>query len=122
MPAQDTSARAALLPSDAIGASSTSEISFTKSSVNVTCPLEGSNINNKRPFYVRLWGRATGGTTTNLTIKLYYGSVASGTNIATTGAIAVNSASGNFFLEGMVIVDSTSLKLQGLLKGWVNAT
>ena len=121
MPAQDTTARCPLLPSDAIGASSTSELQFTKSGVNCTCPFEGSNVNRNRPFFIRLWGRATGGTTTNLTIKLYYG-LATGTNLATSGAIAVNSVSGNFFLEALVVVDNTSLKMQGLLKGWVNAT
>lgn len=123
MPQADTVARAALLPSDALGASSTSEISFSKAGVNLTLPLDGSNVFNKRPFRIKVWGNTTTGASTNLTIKLYYGTVAAGTNIATSGAIAVNTTSANWYMSVLVNIDSVSKKLQGIIEdGWINAT
>lgn len=85
----------------------------------------GSNTLKARRFMVRAGGRVTGGTTTNLTVKLYWGTsstIGSNTNIATTGAIACNSASGNWELACDLMWDSTSSKLQGKFAGWVNAT
>lgn len=124
MPASDTTQRAALLPSDALGASSTSEIGVTKGGVNITLPFEGSNINKQRPFLLKIWGRSTtAGGASNLTVKIYYGTVAAGTNIASTGAVAAGSSvSSNFYLECVGLVDSTSQKMNGLLRGWVGAT
>src|SRR6185369_7493891 len=64
---------------------------------------------------------------TNLTIKLLAGSsltVASNTSIATSGAIAVNTAGTkcNWKLEFSGVADSTSGTLQGIFYGHVNGT
>src|SRR5262249_19158411 len=53
--------------------------------------------------------------------KLYSGS-ALNSAIFTSGAIAINSVSGNFGLDAEVETDATSKILQGLAKGQVNAT
>jgi len=122
---QALSAANGRLPSDAGGASSTAEFQFSKSSSRFILYAPGSDKLKNRPFVVRLWGRATGGTTTNLTIKLYSGisaTIGSNTSIATSGAIAVNSVSGNFHLESQMIWDSTSDKYQGVFQGHVNGT
>lgn len=121
----NTVAAASGLPGSAQGASSTAEFQFndsagTRAMVKVGPPL----LKNKR-FRVKAGGRVTGGTTTNFTAKLYYGTsatIGSNTNIATSGALAVNSTSGNWYLEAEIAHDETSDKLQGLLKGHVNAT
>ena len=113
------------LPSDAAGASSTAEFLFAKSSSRYILYAPGSNKLLNRPFRVHLWGRATGGTTTNLTIKLYSGisaTIGSNTNIATSGAIAVNSVSGNFRLVSDMVWDATSDKYQGVFYGHINGT
>lgn len=127
MPAADTTHRAALLPSDALGASSTSELQVTKGGTLVTLPFEGSNVNKQRPFLLKIWGRSTtAGGASNLTVKIYYGTsstIGNNVNIASTGAVAAGSSvSSNFYLECLCIVDSTSQKINGLLRGWVGAT
>lgn len=126
MPSADTTQRAILLPSDAIGASSTSELQVTKGGVLVTLPFEGSNQNNKRPFTIRVWGRGATSGASNVTVKLYYGgstTIGSNTNIASSGAVAWGSTvTSNFYLEAFCLVDSTSKILNGLLKGWISAT
>lgn len=113
------------LPSDALGASSTAEFQFSKSASRYRLAVPGSGALDHTPFKVKCWGRATGGTTTNLTINLDWGgsaTISSNTTFATTGAIAVNSESGNFYLEALCIADATSEKLQGNFNGWVNNT
>jgi len=78
------------------------------------------------PFEIRIAGRVTGGTTTNFTLNLDYGTSAtytSNTTMATSGAVAVNSASSNFLLTAKLIWDSTSLILQGCSgDGWMGTT
>lgn len=89
------------------------------------CRLPGSNTLKNRPFVIRLAGRVTGGGTTNFTAQLYLGNTTSATTnakLATTGAIAVNSSSGNFLLETKCMWDSTSGKIGGYFEGYVNAT
>lgn len=109
-------------PSAAGGASSTSEFQFADSAGNaLVAYIPGSNKLSNKPFRVRAWGRVTGGTTNNFTAKIYYGST-SGTSLATTGAIAVNSVSGNWMLVLDCVWDSTSGKIQGIFKGHVNGT
>lgn len=109
-------------PSAAGGASSTSEFQFADSSSNALLAyLPGSSALANKPFRIMAWGRVTGGTTTNFTVKVYYGTT-SGTSLATSGAIAVNSVSGNFMLFLDVVWDSTSGKIQGRFSGHVNGT
>lgn len=113
------------LPSDAGGASSTAEFQFSKSSSRFIARMPGSDRFKERPFKVKVWGRVTGGTTTNFTVNLDHGTsatISSNTTIATSGAIAVNSESGNFLLEAICLWDDTSDKLQGSFNGWINNT
>lgn len=127
MPAADTVQRAALLPSDSLGASSTSELQVTKGGVLVTCPFEGSNQYNKRPFALKIWGRTTTVGASNLTVKIYYGiSTTIGSNfvLASSGAVAAGSGvNSNFYLETRCLLDSTSKIINAVLwPGFIGAT
>jgi trimethylamine:corrinoid methyltransferase-like protein len=91
MPNVSTLAFAQELPGAAQGASSTSEIQFKNlTAANAVISVNGAVLKNAQ-FILRAAGRAVGGTTTNLTIKLYDGA-ALGSIIFTSGAIAVNSS------------------------------
>jgi hypothetical protein len=116
-----------------LGGTSTSEKQFLSASASggvaagspCQCRIPGSNVLKNRQFSIRIQGRVTGGTTTNFTVKVYYGNsttIGSNTSLATTGAIAVNSASGQFFMELICSWDATSQKIGGVFYGWVNAT
>jgi len=135
MPSPGLSQSAVPLPSAEInlGGTSTAEKQFLTASAAggraagqpLACRIPGSNTLKNRQFTIVVAGRVTGGTTTNLTINLALGAsttIANNTTIATTGAIAVNSMSGNFRLQCECGWDSTSKKLQGIMYGWVNAT
>lgn len=122
MPNANTLAFCYKLPGSAVGASSTSEIQFTDSAGNAAvCTVPPGQLAAGRAFRLKLWGRATGGTTTNLTVKLYQGAAINNL-IFTSGAIAINSVSGNFQLIADLESDTTSKILQGLARGQVNAT
>jgi hypothetical protein len=116
-----------------LGGTSTSEAQFLTASAQngvaaatrLICYTPGSNQLKYRRFVVRVGGRVTGGTTTNFTAKLYWGTsstIASNTNIATSSTNAVNSASGNWELQASCVWDATSGKIQGVFQGWVNGT
>lgn len=116
-----------------LGGTSTSEKQFLSATASggvaagglCQCRIPGSNVLKNRPFIVRVGGRVTGGGSTNFTVKVYYGNsttISSNTSLATSGAIAVNSASGDFFLELTCSWDNTSQKIGGVFYGWVNAT
>lgn len=135
MPSIELGKAARPLPSAELnlGGTSTAEAQFktaaaegsTAAAATLVCYMPGSNTMKQRRFTVRVGGRLTGGGTTNFTGKLYWGTsstIGSNTNIATTGAIAVNSASATWELEIVAAWDSTSQKITGLQKGWVNAT
>jgi hypothetical protein len=108
----------------------TTETIFAKSSDATTAAqvqLPGGSKLDGKPIRLVATGKFTAGTTTNLTIKLFAGSsltVASNTSIATSGAIAVNTAGTkcNFRLEFAGVADSTSNTLQGIFYGHVNGT
>jgi len=79
------------------------------------------------PFKLRINGKVTTGASCNVTVAIQQGNsttVTSGNTIATTGALAVNTTSGNFQLECVVIWDAVGQKLQGAIlpSSWVNAT
>lgn len=127
--------RALPLPSAEInlGGTGTAEAQFLTASAQngvaagtrLICYTPGSNQLKQRRFVVRVGGRVTGGTTTNFTGKLYWGTsstISSNTSIATTGAIAVNSGSGQWELVAELTWDSTSAKIGGTFQGHVNAT
>lgn len=87
--------------------------------------VPGSNRMKGKAFRVRAVGHVTGGTTTNFTAKLYYGTsatLASDTAIATSGAVAVDSASHNFELVADLVWDATSKAMQGTFHGEVANT
>lgn len=102
------------LPGTAVGASSDVELDLLDSAGNAAgFYLPGSGRMLGKSWNLRALGRATGGTTVNLVIKLYVGSTA----IATSGNLVFNSVSGNWRLEAQVVGDATSGRLQGILKG-----
>lgn len=67
-------------------------------------------------FRVRAWGRVTGGTTTNFTITLQYGTSVTGgsnTTIEASTARAVDSADHLWEINAWCVVDAVSDKIQG---------
>ena len=78
---------------------------------------------------VRAVAKVTGGTTANYTLKVYgnYGgntnltTFTSDINIMTSGAVAVNSATRLFGLDGLVYWDATSQRLIGEYSGVTDA-
>ena len=80
----------------------------------------GSGLTGKSSqFKVRAWGRVTGGTTTNYTVTLYYGTsltAASNTVIEASTARAVNSENENWVIEVDLTWDEVSQKING--RGW----
>lgn len=90
-----------------------------------TAPSFASNFDGS-PFKLRINGKITTGASCNVTVAIQVGSsttVTSGNNVATTGAIAVNTTSANFQLECVCLWDSVGQKVQGVINpSWVNAT
>lgn len=106
------------------GGTGTSELVFTSDGttpVVLDFPTGGQLANaatgpQARRFAVRAGGRVTGGTTTNFTPQLQFGTSAtpgSNTDLESGGAVAVNSVNGNWFIEFEGTVDSTSNKITG---------
>ena len=108
-----------------LGGTSTSEKVFTIStSTSTACilplpsleALAGSTGKKMSVIKITAAGRVTGGTTTNFTAQLQFGTsttVASNTDIESAAAVAVNSVSGLWSLESTLLVDITSGKLDG---------
>lgn len=138
MPDLGMSERAQPLPSAELnlGGTSTSEGQFLTASAfgstaagqPLVCPFPGSGVVKNRPFTIRVGGRISTAVASNFTAKLYFGSsstIASNTNIATTGAIgsiAGASVPGTWALEFSGAIDGTGNVISGLQKGWVNKT
>lgn len=75
------------------------------------------------PFKLRIVGKVTTGASLNVTVAIQQGAtttVTSGNTIATTGAVAVNSTSANFFLEATLLWDGVTGKLNGYFMGQIN--
>jgi len=123
MPQSNTVINGIYLPSAGLG-NATSETQFNGSNAALlTCIVPGTSKLKNRPFTVRVAGRVTGGTTTNFTLKVYWGTsstIGSNTQLATSGAIAVNSASANFDVTLVLMWDATSQKIQGRFSGQMN--
>lgn len=83
----------------------------------------GSGVTGKSSMLkVRAWGRVTGGTTTNFTVTLQYGtSLTSGSNttIEASSARAVDSANHVWAIEAEFVIDAVSDKIQGYGKSMV---
>lgn len=116
------------------GGSSTSEIVFsTDGTTPVVLPLPsagqlagGSGTSGYcSRFQIRAWGRVTGGTTTNYTPQLQYGTSitsTSNTDIESGAAVAVNSVSGTWQIIAEVIWDATSDILDGFATHMVSGS
>ena len=82
-----------------------------------------------RVFRLRCAARVTGGTTTNYTLKVYWWNsvntdlttFTSDIAILSSGAIAVNSATGVILLQSDLVWDATSQKLDGAFSIFVNS-
>jgi hypothetical protein len=106
------------------GGTSTTETAFTSDGtlpviLHLPSAGKGGETNNARTarYKVHAFGSVTGGTTTNFTAVLYSGTSAtlgSNTAIETTGAVAVNSISSNWFIEADICVDAVSNEMHGL--------
>lgn len=81
---------------------------------------------NGKMMTLKIVGKVTGGTTTNFTLNIAHGTSAtysSNTTIATSGAVAVDSASTSFAFILRLVWDSTSLELAGVSgDGWMGLT
>ncbi len=105
-----------------LGGTSTSEKVFLGSDGNpLVLPLPVADLAGpagKRlsAFKIFAAGRVTGGTTTNLTVQLQYGTsatVASNLDLESAAAVAVNSVSGIWTLDGTYVIDNVSGKIDG---------
>ena len=75
------------------------------------------------PFKIKISGKVTTGASCNVTVAIQQGSsttVTSGNTIATTGAVAVNTASANFLLEAVCVWDNVTQKIMGYQTGQIN--
>jgi hypothetical protein len=134
MPSIEVGSTAMPLPSAEInlGGTSTSEKQFLMASASgslaagqpLTCFADGSNVLKRRPFKVVVGGRVTGAGATNFTGKLYLGTsstIASNTNIASTGAVATAGNTGTWHLEADLAWNSDNGIVSGIQRGWVIA-
>jgi hypothetical protein len=74
---------------------------------------------------IRAAGRVTGGTSTNYTPKLYWGTsltTASNTVIGSGAAVAVNSVSGLWEINATLFTDYTSGKIDGYFTNMVSGS
>lgn len=114
------------------GGTSTSEVVFTSDGtipVVLDLPSAGELASAAGTpgvkFKVRAGGRVTGGTTTNYTPQLQFGTSAtpgSNTDLESGGAVAVNSVSGFWFIEADLFWDTTSNQLDGYARHMVSGS
>lgn len=75
------------------------------------------------PFKLRIAGKVTTGASCNVTVAVQQGNsttVTSGNTVMTTGAVAVNTASATFCLEGTFTWDNVAQKIMGFFTGQIN--
>lgn len=111
------------LPSADLGNASTIKVFQTSAAAAIVLPVAGASHFKNRRFEVRAWGRVEGGTTTNFTVTLQWGTSAtsaSNTTVKASSALAVNSEKANWELSGVFVLDGDSLKLQGRVGFRVN--
>ena len=125
MPSFLATARSNQLPSKATG-NVTSETQILGADGKLLiCPLEGSLVlqtpGNARRFRLSIAGYMTSGTTSTVTLKLYFGT---STTIATNGTALISittaslaSTNQNFFLDVQLIFDSVSGSFGGYYVG-----
>jgi len=117
-----------------LAGTSTSEKVFTDSATTpaaLVLPLPSlealAGANGKKMSVIRIIaaGRVTGGTTTNFTAQLQFGTsttVASNTDLESGAAVAVNSASGLWMIEGTYLLDYTSGKIDGYAANFISGS
>jgi hypothetical protein len=114
-----------------VGGAGAVAILLDNNAVSTTAGASGSIWENGKPFIVRMYGRVTTGTTTNVTLKWYQvpsaiikagtqATLSNDVGIVASTARAVNTASATFkaYLNGQY--DSTSGKLMGTAKFLIN--
>ena len=118
----------AVTPSAALG-NATSETIFQDSSSNPVAayiPATWNLVEGKTgTLKVKCGGRVTGGTTTNWTVALYWGTdstASNNTKIAAPSAFSVVSTSTNWYIEATLIWDSTSKTVNGWYAAQVGST
>lgn len=117
------------------GGTSTSEAVFTSDgtlpvvlplpSAGQICGAIGPSKSRMGVILIRAFGRVTGGTTTNFTPQLQYGTSAtpgSNTDIESGGAVAVNSVSGLWMIEAQLFIDDVSGKVSGCARHLVHGS
>lgn len=115
------------------GGTSTSLINFSvDGTVFVRLPVTSARITGSGssgltaytvPVRARAWGRCTGGTTTNYTASLRFGtSTTSISTIEASGAVAIGSANHVWRVEAELIFDSANNRVIGMGTSLVNAT
>lgn len=98
-------------------------VAGNNAALNLLAALESQTNLEQIPFDVNWSGYITTGTTTNVTLKVYASTAgALTTQLATSGAIAQNTASAPFFVRLKVVFDSVSGKLGGIFEGVINNT
>lgn len=88
-------------------------------------PLPGNSGFEQIPFDIYISGKVTTLNSTNVTLKLYSGTsatVGSDVALATSGAVAVNTATAPFFLHVHGVYDSTSGLFTGYYEGQFDNT
>lgn len=126
-------ARATQLPSAELnlGTTSTTEKVFLNAAgTALVCPLPLGGLaasagKQMSMFRIIAAGRVTGGTTTNFTAQLQFGTsttTASNTDVESSVAVAVNSVSGLWAIEGTYMLDYTSGKIDGYAANFISGS
>ncbi len=128
IPASLTNPVAATMFTDAGGSAIVVNLTGAVVPVDSDSPALPKVYQNK-PFDLKAWGQFTGGTTTNLTIRILTSatqiSATDGSNTATsisTGAVAVNSVSGGWMLEAELMWSTLGLKIAGIFWGFLQGS
>jgi hypothetical protein len=115
------------------GTSTTEKVFTISTSTSVACilplpsleALAGATGKRMSCVRIRAWGRVTGGTTTNFTPQLQFGTsttVASNTDLESGAAVAVNSVSGVWAIDGLYYIDHVSGKIDGYASNFLSGS
>ena len=120
MPSSATLYRAAQLPGNDIG-NVTAETQFSNGRAGLlTLTLPSNNSLANKRFRVVLGGRVQTTSNVTFTLNLYFGissTIASNTQIFTSGAQTVNNVSTNFSMSVEMFWDATGLRINGIGSG-----
>lgn len=115
------------------GTSTTEKVFTISTSTSIACilplpsleALAGSAGKKMSMIRITAAGRVTGGTTTNFTAQLQFGTsttVASNTDLESGAAVAVNSVSGLWAIDGLYMLDYTSGKIDGYAANFISGS